>query len=186
MDYEALIRSFYQPFAQVKEEPVRRVASGSRAVPDNIVDCIIKFERMHKIGKDGLVYPYHDAIGLPTIGVGHLLSNIKGDDLTKYEPLTQEDARELLNRDLDKFANGVSRLVKVHLNDNEFGALVSLAFNIGLGNLKISSLLRKLNRGDSRNEVALEFLKWNKAAGRILRGLTIRRNAEMQIFLTPV
>ena len=97
--------------------------------------------------------------------------------------MTEDEAKELLNRDLDKFASGVVRLCKVPLSDDQFGALVSFSFNVGLGNLQASTLLRKLNRGDPLEEVADEFLKWNKAGGKVLRGLTNRRKAERNLFL---
>lgn len=161
-----------------------KVDSGARRVCDDAVNMIVSFERMHRIGKDGLVHAYHDNLGYPTIGIGHLLSKVKWEDLSKYDPLTLDEAHELHQKDLDKFATGVSRLVKVKLTDNQFGALVSLAFNIGLGNLQASTLLRKLNRGDSLEDVGDEFLKWNKGGGIVLRGLTRRRVAERALFLS--
>lgn len=178
----AAVNSAITPFEQPKLVEIKVVESGARHVPDDIVKQIEKFERMYRV--DGkLVYPYHDMVGFPTIGIGHLLSRVKFEDLLKYLPITIDEAYTLHNSDLDKFANGISRLVTVPINDREFGALVSLAFNIGLGNFKASTLLRKLNRGDSKEEVAAEFLKWNKAQGQIVRGLSIRRALEAKIFL---
>lgn len=177
--------SLTQPFAQEPIKPVPVVASGVRRVPDYIVKMLIKFEGMAKRGADGLIYPYHDMVGFPTIGVGHLLSRVKYEDLSKYPPITEEEAYALKYKDLDRFAIGVCSLVKCPINDNEFGALVMLSFNIGLGNLKASTLLKKLNRGDPRDEVGVEFLKWDIAQGQKVRGLTIRRTAEMKVFLTP-
>jgi len=165
--------------------PIERTKNGARLVSDPVVNMIIKFEKLHRVAKDGLVYPYHDMIGLPTIGVGHLLSMVKGEDLSKYPPITVDEAYALKRHDLDKFSIGIERqLPGVILNDNEFGALVSLSFNIGLGNFKASTLRKKLLRGDSRDEIALEFLKWDKAGGMKVRGLTIRRTNEMHLFLT--
>jgi GH24 family phage-related lysozyme (muramidase) len=103
--------------------------------------------------------------------------------LNTYASMSMAEAKELLNRDLDKYASGVSRLCKVPLYDYQFGALVSFAFNVGLGNLKASTLLRMINRGDSNDDVSEQFLRWNKAGGIVLRGLTIRREAERQMFL---
>lgn len=158
--------------------------SNNKTVCSSAVDMIVSFEKMHRIGSDGRVYPYHDAIGYPTIGIGHLLSKVKFEPLAKYGSLTLAEAHELHHADLNKFALGVCELVKVDLTDNEFGALVSLAFNIGLGNLKSSTLIRKLNAGVSKIEVSAEFLKWDKAGGKVLRGLTRRRIAEQKLFLT--
>jgi lysozyme len=174
-----------EPFKQQPVETVPLTATGVRRVPDFIVPMLIKFEGMAKRGADGLIYPYHDMVGFPTIGVGHLLSRVKFEDLSKYPPITEAEAYALKYKDLDRFSTGVSSLVKCNINDNEFGALVMLAFNIGLGNLKNSLLLRKLNRGDAREEVATEFLKWDIAQGQKVKGLTIRRTSEMKVFLTP-
>jgi lysozyme len=79
----------------------------------------------------------------------------------------------------------VSAAVTVPLNDNEFGALTSFTFNLGIGNLKSSTLLKKLNAGD-RAGAADEFGKWVNAGGKPLPGLVKRRAAERALFLTPV
>lgn len=164
---------------------IERTSSGSRAVCDAGFKLILSFEGLAKRGPDGLIYAYHDCVGFPTIGVGHLLSRIKNEDLSKYPPITEEKAFEIKRQDLEKVSRSVERLLKVNVTDNQFAALVSLAFNIGTGNLQISSLLKKLNRGDGLNEVAREFLKWNKAQGIVFSGLTRRRMAESKLFLTP-
>ena len=155
----------------------------SREVCVEAVDMIVSFEKMHRVGADGRVYAYHDMVGYPTIGIGHLLSKVKYEDLSKYKSMTIAEAHELHVADLNKFATGVENLVTADISDNEFGALVSLAFNIGLGNLKTSTLLRKLNAGMSKAEVSAEFPKWNRAGGAEVRGLTRRRLAEKDLFL---
>jgi GH24 family phage-related lysozyme (muramidase) len=179
------LSSLKEPFKQQPVLSVPMTESGVRRVPDFIVKMLIQFEGMAKRGPDGLIYPYHDMVGFPTIGVGHLLSRVKFEDLSKYPPITEEEAYALKYKDLDRFASGVCSLVTCPINDNEFGALVMLSFNIGLGNLKNSSLIRKLNRGDSRDEVGAEFLKWDIAQGQKIKGLTIRRTVEMKVFLSP-
>lgn len=172
-----------KPFPQSKPETVKLSSTGARLVSESAIKFIIAFEGIAKRGADGRIYPYHDVVGFPTIGIGHLLSREKWEDLSKYPTITLEEAMALKMSDLDKFALGVSRLITADLNENEFGALVSLAFNIGLGNLQASTLRRKLNRDDSRDECALEFLKWDKAGGQKIRGLTRRRVAESKFFL---
>lgn len=120
---------------------------------------------------------YRDSVGILTIGYGHT-----GDDVTVGQQISQQEADNLLNSDLDKFCKGVECVVTTELNDNQFSALVALAYNIGLGNLKKSNLLKKLNARDFSG--ALEsWLKWNKAGGQVLKGLTARREAEKQLFL---
>jgi len=96
--------------------------------------------------------------------------------------ITNAQAEDLLKGDLDKFEMAVEDAVKVSLNDDQFAALVSFAFNLGPRNLNKSTLLRLLNSGNSQG-AADEFPKWNKAGGQVLKGLTRRRNAERALFL---
>lgn len=114
-----------------------------------------------------------------TIGYGHTGNVKEGDRITKAE------AEALLDKDLQTFRNGVKRLVKVPLNENQFGALVSFAYNLGLGSLQSSTLLKMLNAGDYTG-AADQFLRWNKSGGKVLTGLVRRREAERAVFLTPV
>lgn len=179
---QSIINILNSPMPQKIQPKIETNKSGARLVQEDAVNLIKRYEGLHKVVGD-MVYAYHDAIGLPTIGYGHLLSRVKGEDLSKYDPITLQEASELLCRDLDKFAIGVQRLVAVSITEGQFGALVSFAFNVGLGNLQASTLLRKLNRGDSLDDVANEFLKWDKAGGRKLLGLTRRRQAERRMFL---
>lgn len=96
--------------------------------------------------------------------------------------ITQEQAETLLRMDLEKFENGVSRMLKVNVTQNQFDALVSLAYNIGLSALSKSALMRKLNAGDAKG-AAIEFGRWNRAGGRELLGLTRRRKEERKLFM---
>jgi lysozyme len=114
-----------------------------------------------------------------TIGYGHTKGVKEGDTVTK------EEAEKLLDEDLAFFRNGVKRLVKVDLNENQFGALVSFAYNLGLGSLESSTLLKMLNAGDY-DGAADQLLRWNKSKGKVLTGLVRRREAERAVFLTPV
>lgn len=91
---------------------------------------------------------------------------------------------ELKRQDNRRFEEAIHRHIKVELSQEQFDALVSWSFNVGAGRLdpKNSTLARKLNAGDYRG-AADEFLKWNKAGGRVLDGLTNRRRAERDMFL---
>lgn len=120
---------------------------------------------------------YRDAVGVLTIGWGHTGSVWIG------MVITQEQADALLSADLQRFEKGVSALLKVPVTQGQFDALVSFAFNCGLGNLGSSTLLRKLNAGDAKGASA-EFPRWNKAGGAVLRGLTLRREEEQKLFLS--
>lgn len=120
---------------------------------------------------------YADAAGYPTVGYGHMdFSLVLGNKIT------QAEAEELLRSDLQKFEDGVSELLVEEYTANQFSAMVSLAFNIGLGAFKKSTLLRKFNAGDILGAAA-EFHKWNKAGGKVLKGLVRRRQAEARLFL---
>jgi lysozyme len=121
---------------------------------------------------------YRCPAGIPTIGYG-----ATGPDIRMGMKWTQEEADERLAEDLARFAEGVERLVLVDLTDNQFAALVSFAYNVGLGALAGSTLLRKLNAGDYEG-AADQFPRWNKGGGRVLPGLVRRRAAERDLFLS--
>jgi lysozyme len=120
---------------------------------------------------------YLCSAGVLTIGYGHT-GGVKEGDL-----ITEQKAEQLLQDDLKKFENGVLRLVRVPLTQNQFDALVSFAFNLGVGNLGKSTLLKMLNDRDYKG-AAGQFVRWNKAAGKELAGLTRRRLAESALFLS--
>jgi lysozyme len=132
--------------------------------------------------------------GIWTAGWGHALCNKEGEFLkgaadkaeayAKYPNMALYDANELLDTDLMVFVKAVNRLVTASITQNEMGALVSFAYNCGSGNLKASTLLKKLNAGNFLG-AADEFLRWDKSAGKKLKGLTLRRAAERELFLEP-
>ena len=129
---------------------------------------------------------YKDEVGVWTIGYGHTNYDRHGPRVAKGDALKNEDeAAAILRLDLDDTAAAVEKLLLsrpgAELNDNQFGALVSFAFNLGLGNLGKSTLLQRINARDYLGAVP-EFAKWNKAGGRILRGLSRRRLAEAALF----
>jgi lysozyme len=117
---------------------------------------------------------------VPTIGWGTIAYE-DGRKVRRGDVITQDRADELLAWELSQKAAEVKRLVTVPLNQGQFDALVSFAYNLGGGNLRESTLLRKLNAGDVVG-AAEEFPKWNKAAGRELLGLTRRRMSEQRLF----
>ena len=122
---------------------------------------------------------YVDPVGILTIGWGH--TNATGRRFTADTVWTQAECDAALREDMAKFESAVRGLVKVELEQCQFDALVSFAYNCGVGNLKSSTLLRKVNRRDFSG-AAREFAKWNKAGGRVLKGLTRRRAAEATLF----
>jgi len=122
-------------------------------------------------------YPDPGTGGEPwTIGVGHTGGVKRGDCITNAE------AMDLLADDLQAAEAAVNSAVKVPISQHEFDAMVSLTFNIGAGAFKSSTLVRLLNAGDRRG-AGDQFLRWNRAGGRVMAGLTNRRKDEREMFL---
>lgn len=123
-------------------------------------------------------YPDPATGGKPfTIGWGHTGDVKPGDNITEHQ------AEAILGYDLERTAEIVEKMLTgVSATDNQFAALVSLAFNIGVFRLSKSTLLRKFVAGDVAGAAA-EFLKWRLAAGKVLPGLVKRRAAERALFL---
>lgn len=124
---------------------------------------------------------YKCPAGVWTIGYG-TTGKVDGKPICKGIKITKSKAESLLKEDLATFEKSVSNYVKVSINQNQFDALVSFAYNVGAGALKGSTLLKKLNKKDYKG-AAEEFLRWNKAGGKVLAGLTRRREAERKLFL---
>ncbi|MDX2211650.1 MAG: lysozyme [Oculatellaceae cyanobacterium bins.114] len=120
---------------------------------------------------------YKDAVGIWTIGYG-TTSGVKPG-----QKITQAQAEEFLKRDLQRFEAAVDRLVKVPLNSNQFSALVVFTYNAGERALATSTLLKLLNQGHYQ-AAADQLLRWNRAGGQVLAGLTRRRQAERALFLS--
>ena len=112
-----------------------------------------------------------------TVGYGHLI----GDGLNLPDNWNRhfsvEEINELLKRDLVKFEQGVLRYITVPLNQYQFDSLVSFSFNLGLGTLQRSTVRQKMNRGNIAGAIT-SLLKYNKAGGKVLRGLDLRRKDE--------
>lgn len=125
---------------------------------------------------------YQDSVGVWTIGYGWT-QPVDGKPIRAGMTIKQETAERLLKTGLVSYENDVSRLVKVGLTHGQFDALVSFTYNLGARSLSTSTLLRKLNAGDYAG-AADEFLLWNKAGGKVLNGLTRRREAERALFLS--
>lgn len=118
---------------------------------------------------------YRDVVGIWTIGYGHTPAHAG-------QRITQAEADALFKADIDKFADGVDALVSDDTGDNQFGAMVSLAYNIGLHAFKGSSVLRHHNRGEFQ-AAADAFRMWNKAGGQVVKGLARRREEERELYM---
>lgn len=126
---------------------------------------------------------YQDIAGVWTIGVGHT-SAAGPPKVTKGMKITKEQSREILANDLRHARKTVEEAVKVPLTDNQFAVLVSFVHNLGEGNFRKSTLLKKLNAGDYKS-VPSELNKWVYAAGKRSQGLANRRHAEGVLWNTP-
>jgi lysozyme len=114
--------------------------------------------------------------GVWTIGYGHT-GGVKAG-----QTVTREHAEAMLIADLVRYQEGVDAAIRVPLNDNEYGALVSFCYNVGYGALAKSTLAKLLNGGD-RKGAAAQFMRWTRGGGKVLPGLTRRRRAEQALFL---
>ena len=122
---------------------------------------------------------YKDASGKWTVGYG--FTAIGGKPVGPGTTITLKEADALLVQELERVQQAVQRMVQVPLRPHELDALTSLAYNVGLDNLRRSTLLKKLNAGDRRG-AALEFSRWVYAGGEILLGLVRRRAEEALLF----
>ena len=124
---------------------------------------------------------YKDAVGLPTIGFGTLIDSEDEKHLLT-ETITKEQAEVLLRKELVMIENKLKLMVTKPLSQNQYDALVSFAYNLGINNLKSSTLFKKVNVNPADKTIAKEFMKWTHAGGKVLKGLEIRRKAEADLY----
>ncbi len=129
-----------------------------------------------------MLNPYLCSAGKPTIGWGSTYYPDGKKVTLQDKEITEEKAFEILEYIANKdFGSNINKVVKVPLNQNQFDALVSFAYNIGNGNFNSSTLLRWLNQGNYK-EASMQLLRWDKSKGIVLNGLTKRRKAEKALF----
>lgn len=120
--------------------------------------------------------------GVPTIGYGSTRYS-DGRKVKLTDPtISLEAAEQLLAATMGQYEKDVDAYCVDTLNENQFSALVSFAYNCGSANLKSSTLLKKVNANPSDPTIAAEFAKWNRGNGKILTGLTRRRTAESNLY----
>ena len=128
------------------------------------------------------LHPYRDTTGTPTIGFGSTFYE-NGKQVTMDDSsITEPRAIELLNHHLTKFATSLKSLIMKRLNENQFGAVVSFAYNVGVGNFKNSTLLKKINQNPNDATIEDEFLKYVFSKGKKLNGLVKRRQSEYDFY----
>ena len=138
------------------------------------VDLICDFEGKRLVA-------YDDGVGVWTIGFGTTIYP-NGIKVKKGDTCTEAQAKSYMAHDLKKFEQAVNGAVNIPLNQNQFDALVSLAYNIGTGAFNKSTLVKKLNAGDIRG-AADQFDVWVNAGGKRMQGLVNRRTKETEVFL---
>lgn len=144
-------------------------------ISDNCIELIKKFEgcKLH-------AYPDPGTGGEPiTIGFG-TTRYPNGHKVRLGDVISLDQANEYLKHDVSKFASKIT----VNVNQNQFDALVSFAYNVGIGALNKSTLLKKVKLNPNDPGIRGEFLRWNRAAGKVLKGLTLRRQAEADLYFS--
>lgn len=128
--------------------------------------------------------PYLCSAKVPTIGFGNTQYE-NGLKVTLLDPaITLPRANELFMFYVDRFASQVFKLIKKTVTQNQFNALVSLAYNIGIGAFEKSTLLKLVNENPNNELIRNEFMKWNKANKKVIVGLTNRRKVESDLYFT--
>jgi len=141
------------------------------------IDLIKKYEGFSKV-------PYLCPAGVPTIGFGSTFYP-DGKKVTIVDkPISEQQATQMLILVVDNFAIKVTKLLSKQLSENQFNAIVSFAYNVGVGAFSKSTLLKKINANPSDKTIRDEFLKWNKAGGKVLNGLVKRRLEESDLYFT--
>jgi lysozyme len=128
--------------------------------------------------------PYLCPAKIPTIGYGNTYYS-DGKRVTLLDKdITKQQAFEMFKEIANRFAKRVDELVITELTQNQFNALVSFVYNIGTGNFASSTLLKKINKNPNDLTLKAEFLRWNKAGGKVINGLTNRRNEEADLYFS--
>ena len=142
----------------------------------NCIELIKEFEGFSST-------PYLCPANIPTIGYGSTFYR-NGNKVKISDPkITIGEATEMLEVIVDRFALQIDKMITAKINQNQFDALVSFSYNVGVSAFKNSTLLRKLNIGENNSVIVGEINKWNRANGNVLAGLTRRRQAESKLFL---
>lgn len=121
---------------------------------------------------------YKDIVGIWTIGWGETKGAHSG------QIIMQKDADDMLLKNINDLAENIRAVVIPSITDNQLCAMISFAYNLGIGAFYHSHLLTYLNAGLDKKDVAKEFLKWNHAGGKVVAGLTRRREAESKLFIS--
>lgn len=151
--------------ASLKKKLSASIAGGAMAIAAVLIPSL-----------EGVEYkPYRDVVGVLTVCYGHT-----GQDIIPDKTYTEAECKAMLDKDLQPFARSVERSVKVPASEYQKAALISFSYNVGVKAFESSTLLKKLNAGDSRGACD-EMKRWNKAGGKVWKGLVNRREVEREI-----
>jgi len=138
-------------------------------------ELIAKFEGLR-------LKPYKCSAGVPTIGIGSTFYENK-DRVKMTDPaITKDRAIQLFQHTVKQYESAVRAFIKVELNQYQFDALVSLCYNIGPGNFSGSSLVKAINKNADKTEIEYRWKLWNKAKGKVIKGLQTRRVEEIKYY----
>jgi lysozyme len=145
---------------------------------NNLIELIKQFEGFSAV-------PYMCPAGVATIGYGSTRYAYGRKVTMTDNTITVDGAVQLLKQTLNQYELAVDSYCRDDINQNQFDALVDFAYNCGNGNLKSSTLLKKVNINPNDPTIADEFKKWNKGGGKVLKGLVKRREAEVNLYFKP-
>lgn len=143
-----------------------------------------EFFRLLKLFEGCKLEAYRCSAGVVTIGFGSIL-NDKGNPFKMGDKITQADADFLLKNEVEKKAKFLNKeLGKIEVTQNQFDALLLFQYNCGNAALSGSTLFRKVKANPNDKTIEAEFLRWNKAGGKVIKGLSIRRATEAKLYFT--
>ena len=144
-------------------------------IPDQALDLVKRFEGLHKVRSDGLVYPYFCPAGVPTIGWGTVVPSIN------HPPITPEEAERLLTVELEACVREALRMSPILAGQPaRLSAIASFIYNLGAGRYYASTLRRRINE-QNWEEARKEIRRWVYGGGRKLPGLILRREVEASL-----
>lgn len=168
------LKGIVRGIIDLKEETQQ--LTGDYKVTDTIADKIKKFEGYSDKA-------YQDAVGVWTIGYGNTFYE-DGSLVKSGDTLTRAEGEKLFRTVLDQFSAKVADVIRVDVNQCQFDALVCFTYNIGIGALKKSTLLKKINSNPNNPDIAYEFTRWVKAGGKTYAGLVKRRREESDYYFS--
>jgi len=129
-------------------------------------------------------HPYLCSAGIPTIGYGSTYYENGVRVKLSDSPISEEWAEELLKKNVVHYDVAVNSLTRDDITQNQYDALVSFAYNVGVTNFKNSTLLKRVNANPKDPNITNQFMKWIRAGGRVIKGLILRRKEEAQLYFS--